>query len=355
MDQVVFFSREIDAELVTEALPEVAVSTVYARRTLVEAILANAQLIGAVVEPDASDDWPAFLASIRRSFPLIPLLVLSDACTDGYTCVDPELPREQLVRVMADFHSAPRPTERRRYHRYEWPLRATIAGSSTVHRIHEISAGGAFLEPVSPIPEPRTECEIQIRFQNFTMTTNCEILDPRHVSSRAAPGFGVRFTALSGTAEEFIDSVVTDALARVLLDPTSVPEVPSIDEEEDRKVVDSPFAVVNADDFYGRDAYKTLHAYLAALAAGMGSRYGGVKQIDAVGPNGEAIIDYSIFDALSVGFTNLCFVVRAEIEDAVREFFAGKFPDTIGVSYAVQSLEDLPDGLGRSSTRPLPW
>lgn len=94
---------------------------------------------------------------------------------------------------------------------------------------------------------------------------------------------------------------------------------------------------------------------LVLLAAGMGSRYGGVKQIDGVGPNGEAIIDYSIFDALSVGFTNLCFVVRAEIEDAVREFFAGKFPDTIGVSYAVQSLEDLPDGLEMPTERTKPW
>ena len=58
---------------------------------------------------------------------------------------------------------------------------------------------------------------------------------------------------------------------------------------------------------------------LVLLAAGMGSRYGGVKQIDGVGPGGEAIIDYSIYDALQAGFTDLCFVVRAEIRDAVGE------------------------------------
>jgi NDP-sugar pyrophosphorylase family protein len=94
---------------------------------------------------------------------------------------------------------------------------------------------------------------------------------------------------------------------------------------------------------------------LVLLAAGMGSRYGGVKQIDAVGPNGEAIIDYSIFDALHVGFTDLCFVVRAEIEEAVREFFAGKFPDTIGVRYAVQSLQDIPEGITVPVERSKPW
>ena len=94
---------------------------------------------------------------------------------------------------------------------------------------------------------------------------------------------------------------------------------------------------------------------LVLLAAGMGSRYGGVKQIDGVGPGGEAIIDYSIYDALRAGFTDLCFVVRAQIEDAVREFFAGKFPPEVGISYAVQSLQDVPGGFSaRSRTHPPP-
>ncbi len=94
---------------------------------------------------------------------------------------------------------------------------------------------------------------------------------------------------------------------------------------------------------------------LVLLAAGMGSRYGGVKQIDSVGPNGEAIIDYSIYDALRTGFTDLCFVVRADIEEAVREFFAGKFPDTIRVSYAIQSLDDIPEGISAPANREKPW
>ncbi len=94
---------------------------------------------------------------------------------------------------------------------------------------------------------------------------------------------------------------------------------------------------------------------LVLLAAGMGSRYGGVKQIDSVGPNGEAIIDYSIYDALRAGFTDLCFVVRPEIEEAVREFFAGKFGREIGVSYVHQRLDDLPRGQSVSATRSKPW
>ena len=98
-----------------------------------------------------------------------------------------------------------------------------------------------------------------------------------------------------------------------------------------------------------------IRTTLVLLAAGMGSRYGGVKQIDGVGPNGEAIIDYSIYDAIEVGFTDLCFIVRAEIEEAVREFFAGKFPPGIGVSYAVQSLSDVPDSFPIPAERTKPW
>jgi dTDP-glucose pyrophosphorylase len=99
----------------------------------------------------------------------------------------------------------------------------------------------------------------------------------------------------------------------------------------------------------------TTRTTLVLLAAGMGSRYGGVKQIDGVGPNGEALIDYSIYDALQAGFTDLCFIIRAEIEDAVREFFAGKFPKDIGVQYAVQSMDDLPAGFSPPSERSKPW
>jgi len=94
---------------------------------------------------------------------------------------------------------------------------------------------------------------------------------------------------------------------------------------------------------------------LVLLAAGMGSRYGGVKQIDGVGPGGEAIIDYSIYDALRAGFTDLCFIVRAEIKAAVREFFTGKFPDDIGVTYAVQALDDLPGKFQVPAERAKPW
>ena len=94
---------------------------------------------------------------------------------------------------------------------------------------------------------------------------------------------------------------------------------------------------------------------LLVMAAGMGSRYGGLKQIDAVGPNGEAIIDYSIYDALRAGFERLVFVIRRDIEAAFREAIGGKFEKRIAVDYVFQELDNLPPGFSVPPGRTKPW
>src|ERR1700684_2579215 len=83
---------------------------------------------------------------------------------------------------------------------------------------------------------------------------------------------------------------------------------------------------------------------LLVLAAGMGSRYGGLKQIDPVGPHGETIIDYSIFDAMRAGFGKLVFVIRKDIEQQFREIIGTRFEKRIAVEYAFQELDKLPPG-----------
>ncbi len=94
---------------------------------------------------------------------------------------------------------------------------------------------------------------------------------------------------------------------------------------------------------------------LLVLAAGMGSRYGGLKQIDPVGPSGETIIDYSIFDAQRAGFGKVVFVIRKDIEDAFRETVGSRFEQRIAVDYVFQSLEDLPPGFSVPAGRTKPW
>jgi dTDP-glucose pyrophosphorylase len=94
---------------------------------------------------------------------------------------------------------------------------------------------------------------------------------------------------------------------------------------------------------------------LLVLAAGMGSRYGGLKQIDPVGPNGETIIDYSIYDAMRAGFGRLVFVIRQDIGAQFREFVGARFQDRIPVEYVFQELDKLPAGFAVPPGRTKPW
>ncbi len=94
---------------------------------------------------------------------------------------------------------------------------------------------------------------------------------------------------------------------------------------------------------------------LVVLAAGMGSRYGGLKQMDPLGPNGESIIDYSVYDAKEAGFGKVIFVLREEIVDDFYELFANKYKATIEVDHVVQRLSDLPEGISINPDRIKPW
>lgn len=94
---------------------------------------------------------------------------------------------------------------------------------------------------------------------------------------------------------------------------------------------------------------------LLILAAGMGSRYGSLKQIDKFGPAGEAIIEYSIYDAIRAGFGKVVFVIRAEIEDDFRAFFEPKLSGKVQTAYAFQELDNLPQGVSLPANRQKPW
>ncbi len=94
---------------------------------------------------------------------------------------------------------------------------------------------------------------------------------------------------------------------------------------------------------------------LLVLAAGMGTRYGGNKQLDEVGPSGETIIDYSIYDAIRAGFGKIVFVIRRDIEEQVRERFVDRLQGKIEVDYVFQEITNLPEGVRVAPDRSKPW
>ncbi len=94
---------------------------------------------------------------------------------------------------------------------------------------------------------------------------------------------------------------------------------------------------------------------LLVLAAGMGSRYGGLKQLDPMGPNGEVVLDYSVYDAIRAGFGKVVFIIRRDFEDIFKEQVGSRFADKIEVDYAFQALDDLPAGFSVPEGREKPW
>ena len=94
---------------------------------------------------------------------------------------------------------------------------------------------------------------------------------------------------------------------------------------------------------------------LFVLAAGMGSRYGGLKQLDGLGPNGETIMDYSIFDAIRGGFGKVVFVIRKDFEDDFRTKILSKYKNHIPIEIVFQSLDKLPEGFECPEERVKPW
>ena len=94
---------------------------------------------------------------------------------------------------------------------------------------------------------------------------------------------------------------------------------------------------------------------LVVMAAGMGSRYGGLKQIDPVGAHGQLIIDYSIYDARRAGFETVVFIIKREIEDMFKEAIGDRLSRVIDVRYAYQELSDLPEGYTVPEGRVKPW
>ena len=94
---------------------------------------------------------------------------------------------------------------------------------------------------------------------------------------------------------------------------------------------------------------------LFILAAGMGSRYGGLKQMDGLGPNGEAILDYSVYDALRAGFGKIVFVIRKDFEDDFRRVVLSKYEGKVQCELCFQSVDKVPEGCTYTAERTKPW
>ena len=95
---------------------------------------------------------------------------------------------------------------------------------------------------------------------------------------------------------------------------------------------------------------------LVVMAAGIGSRFGGgIKQLEPVGPSGEIIMDYSVYDAMEAGFNKVVFIIRKDLEKDFREVIGNRMEKVVETAYAFQELDDLPEGFTKPEGRTKPW
>ncbi len=94
---------------------------------------------------------------------------------------------------------------------------------------------------------------------------------------------------------------------------------------------------------------------LVIMAAGLGSRFGGIKQLEPVGPSGEIIMDYSIYDAIKAGFNKVVFIIRRDLEADFKEVIGDRISKQIEVAYVFQELDNLPEGFNKPEERTKPW
>lgn len=254
MDRIVHYSEGLEPEILqqiaTEALPNTEMVTCYSKRRLVEALIDEPELVGVVVDTRELDhDWLRFIDSAMSHFPLLPVLVAHaaeiDSCPEGYLCVNWDADDATLSAALVGAFGHVRSQNRREHHRFDWPLRAELSEvSGTTYSIRELSAGGAFLVPVTAKPESGETHDIDIYFQNFKIRTQCTVLDARDGTDTRSPGFGIQFEDLSEPTREFINRVVEDAIVQTLTDPAAEPAVPSIDEEEDVLAIGDEFSLM---------------------------------------------------------------------------------------------------------------
>ncbi len=99
----------------------------------------------------------------------------------------------------------------------------------------------------------------------------------------------------------------------------------------------------------------SFEATLVVMAAGMGSRFGGLKQVEPIGPKGEALLDFSVYDAKEAGFTKVVFIIKHQIEKEFKELVGKRIEKIIDVEYAFQEIDKLPEGFVAPDDRAKPW
>ena len=222
MDTVLLYSAGRQTRNLLAALSDYQVRTADSLAEITRLLVGEPDVLCLVLQPGKHAP-EGFLESLKASFPVLSVFLVHEEPTAG-----------ELVDLSARIGSLQR-RERREKPRFDWPLRGSLSlpgAQPEPYDLRALSSSGAFLQCGGPCPPAGSRGRLRVRFRNFSLETECEVLDTRRASSRLPDGFGVRFTDLGAEAEALLDRIVRDALVQAILEPESEPALPSLGEEE---------------------------------------------------------------------------------------------------------------------------
>lgn len=242
MDKIIVYSESLEVHKIVAALPDQEIVPAASTTELARAIVEQSHVIALIIEKEVVDDlFHRLIASIKKSFPILQICLITDTGTDPIPAVR-VIPKEiatetsdRFAEQVKAFVSSIGLTDRRDHPRFDWPLKGVVSFNDKTwqsYNLWALSADGAFLEHSGSTPPAGSRGILHISFQNSRLVTRCEVLDPRRASSKLPAGFAVRFKLSSEDSMKLINRIVQDALLQTLLQPESEPAIPTLGEED---------------------------------------------------------------------------------------------------------------------------
>ena len=241
MEKILVYTQSLNYLLISTALDDREIIPVNSKYELAVKITEEDDIFCVILQLDNLQEDADFLISVKKCFPILPVIILcTEATADNIKEPDFSLikfngDKEEVKNRLKTSISNIKVRNKRENRRFKWPLKGYLSFDKKTwakYSIKSISSNGAFLECNTTIPNPGKKAILRIIFKNFKMYTICEILDPRLASSNLPDGFGVEFTKFSEPSRKIINNIIDDALVKVLIDPDSEPEIPSIGNDE---------------------------------------------------------------------------------------------------------------------------
>jgi hypothetical protein len=200
-------------------------------------LVEDTSLLCAILHLERLDDfWIRFLSSMEASFPLLPrLLILEnpESSGDARAALISGDPSNDAVFAMVESHlRALGRRDKRGCQRFDWPVQGTLRWGGLClegMKVRAVGCCGVFLEAVGVTPAPGTKAMLSIKFEDFSVLVDCEVLPARPASANLPAGFGVRFSGLSEPTRNLLDRFVKDGLVRRLMAPEDTVQQPSLE------------------------------------------------------------------------------------------------------------------------------